>query len=132
MRDFISVVPFFACKAPGCSHPGERNRHLHLIRSTEFGTSPPQGDRFQLISRFERDYLILDPTFGDVQRTADACVIEITFLSGRTDAQKRRLYSELAARAAGIGFAEDDLVVGLMENGAIDWSLGRGRAYVDK
>lgn len=40
MRDFISVVPFFACKAPGCSHPGERNRHLHLIRSTEFGTSP--------------------------------------------------------------------------------------------
>ena len=92
----------------------------------------PQGDRFQLISRFERDYLILDPTFGDVQRTADACVIEITFLSGRTDAQKRRLYSELAARAAGIGFAEDDLVVGLMENGAIDWSLGRGRAYVDK
>jgi hypothetical protein len=67
-----------------------------------------------------------------VQRTADACVIEITFLSGRTDAQKRRLYSELAARAAGIGFAEDDLVVGLVENGAIDWSLGRGRAYVDK
>jgi hypothetical protein len=85
-----------------------------------------------LVSRFERDHLILDPTFGDVQRTADACVIEITFLSGRTDAQKRRLYSELAARAAGIGFAEDDLVVGLMENGAIDWSLGRGRAYVDK
>ena len=92
----------------------------------------PQGDRFQLVSRFERDHLILDPTFGDVQRTADACVIEIIFLSGRTDAQKRRLYSELAARAAGIGFAEDDLVVGLMENGAIDWSLGRGRAYVDK
>jgi hypothetical protein len=41
MRDFISAVPFFACKAPGCSHPGERNRHLHLIRSTEFGISPP-------------------------------------------------------------------------------------------
>ena len=92
----------------------------------------PQGDRFQLVSRFERDHLILDPTFGDVQRTADACVIEIIFLSGRTDAQKRRLYADLAARAAGIGFAQDDLVVGLVENGAIDWSLGKGRAYVDK
>jgi hypothetical protein len=92
----------------------------------------PQGDRFQLVSRFERDHLILDPTFGDVQRTADACVIEIIFLSGRTDALKRRLYRDLAARAAGIGFAQDDLVVGLVENGAIDWSLGKGRAYVDK
>ena len=92
----------------------------------------PQGDRFQLVSRFEREHLILDPNFGDVKRTADACVIEITFLSGRTDAQKRRLYRDLAARAAGVGFAQDDLVVGLVENGAIDWSLGNGRAYVDK
>jgi hypothetical protein len=92
----------------------------------------PQGDRFQLVSRFELDHLILDPTFGDVQRTADACVIEITFLSGRTDTQKRRLYSDLAARAVGIGLAQDDLVVGLVENGAIDWSLGKGRAYIDK
>ena len=40
MRDFISVVPFFACKAPGCSHPGERNRHLQLTCSTDCGTSP--------------------------------------------------------------------------------------------
>jgi hypothetical protein len=92
----------------------------------------PQGDRFQLVSRFERDHLILDPTFGDVQRTADACVIEITFLSGRTEDQKRRLYRDLATRAAGIGLAQDDLVVGLVENRAIDWSLGKGRAYIDK
>jgi hypothetical protein len=92
----------------------------------------PQADRFQLVSRFERDHLILDPTFGDVQRTADACVIEIIFLSGRTETQKRRLYRDLAERAACIGFSQDDLLVGLVENGAIDWSLGKGRAYVDK
>ena len=92
----------------------------------------PQGDRFQLVSRFAPDHLILDPTFGDVQRTADACVIEILFLAGRTDTQKRQLYKDLAVRAANIGFNEDDLVVGLVENGAIDWSLGKGRAYVDK
>jgi hypothetical protein len=92
----------------------------------------PQGDRFQLVSRFEPDHMILDPTFGDVQRTADACVIEIIFLAGRTDTQKRQLYKALAKRAADIGLAEDDLVVGLVENAAIDWSLGKGRAYVDK
>lgn len=91
----------------------------------------PQGDRFQLVSRFARSHLILDPTFGGVQRTADACVIEIILLAGRTDTQKRRFYGALAARAAGIGLAEDDLVVGLVENGPIDWSLGKGRAYVD-
>ena len=92
----------------------------------------PQADRFQLVSRFAPEHLILDPTFGDVQRTADACVIEILFLAGRTDTQKRQLYKNLAVRAANIGFNEDDLVVGLVENGAIDWSLGKGRAYVDK
>jgi len=31
---------FDLCQAPGCSHPGERNRHPQLIRSTRFGTSP--------------------------------------------------------------------------------------------
>lgn len=92
----------------------------------------PQGDRFQVVSRFKPDHMILDPNFGDVQRTADACVVEIIFLSGRTDAQKRRLYRDMATRAAGVGFAEDDLVVGLVENGAIDWSIGKGRAYIDK
>ena len=40
VRDFISVVPFFACKAPACSHAGERNRHPQLISSTISGTSP--------------------------------------------------------------------------------------------
>ncbi len=91
----------------------------------------PPGDRFQLVSRCAPEHMILDPHFGDVHRTADACVIEILFLAGRSDDQKRRLYKDLAARALGIGLAPDDLVVGLVENSRIDWSLGKGLAYVD-
>lgn len=92
----------------------------------------PRGDHFQLISRFEPDDMILDPTFGGVQRTPDACVIEITLLAGRTHSQKRRFYGELVARAIRLGFSADDVMVGLVENSAIDWSLGRGQVFVDE
>lgn len=92
----------------------------------------PRGDHFQLISRFAPGDMILDPTFGGVQRSSDACVIEITLLAGRSDSQKRRFYSELVARAVRLGFSADDVMVGLVENGAMDWSLGRGEVYADK
>lgn len=45
----------------------------------------PPKDRFQLISRFAEGAMIIDPTFPDVERTADASIVEITFLAGRND-----------------------------------------------
>ncbi len=42
-------------------------------------------DRFQLIARFAPDEMILNPTFDGMNRTADACIVEITFLQGRSD-----------------------------------------------
>jgi hypothetical protein len=47
VRDFISVVPFFACEAPACLLAGERNRHLQFTRSTETGTSPAPPKKLQ-------------------------------------------------------------------------------------
>ncbi|MFO0521623.1 MAG: hypothetical protein ACK515_14580 [bacterium] len=61
-----------------------------------------------------------------------ACAVEIPFLAGRTDAQKCLLHRELAVRAARVGCAADNLAAGLVKNGAIDWPLGTGRAYVDQ
>ena len=89
----------------------------------------PDDDRFQLVSRFAPDSMILNPTFGHVQRTADACVIEITFLSGRTEEQKCRLYQRVVEAAVKAGFVADDILIALTENSRIDWSLGRGRAF---
>jgi phenylpyruvate tautomerase PptA (4-oxalocrotonate tautomerase family) len=91
----------------------------------------PPEDRFQLIQRLPEDAMILDPHFGNVSRTRDASIVEITFLRGRTDAQKRALFQSIAAQAEAGGFASDDVLVALTENGPIDWSLGRGLAFQD-
>jgi len=87
------------------------------------------NDRFQLVSRYAVGDMIIDPTFPNVQRTADASIVEITFLAGRTDEKKRSLYQAIVAGAVAGGFRSDDLMVTLVENAPIDWSLGRGEAY---
>jgi hypothetical protein len=91
----------------------------------------PLKDLFQLISRFDSEEMILDRTFGGVSRSTDACIVEITFLTGRTDDQKRNLFKYIAERAASSGFRTDDVMVALTENTRMDWSLGHGVAYAD-
>ncbi|MDO8286207.1 MAG: tautomerase family protein [Rhodoferax sp.] len=90
----------------------------------------PPDDRFQLISRFAADMMLWNPSFPDVTRTADACVVEITFLQGRSDEQKRALYRCVVDQAVAAGFAADDIMLTLTENAPIDWSMGRGEAFM--
>lgn len=92
----------------------------------------PLNDLFQLISRFETDEIILDPKFGGVNRSNDACVVEIVFLIGRTDDQKRALFRHISDKAVQAGFRSDDIMVALVENSRLDWSLGHGVAYADQ
>lgn len=91
----------------------------------------PPDDLFQVMARCEPGELVLDPGFGGVSRSPDACIVEITFLSGRTDDQKRALFRHIAERAVAAGFRADDVMVALTENTRMDWSLGRGVAYAD-
>ena len=91
--------------------------------------SVPANDRFQLVSRFADQDIIIDPTFPGVARTADASIVEITFLAGQTDARKRSLYRAIVDDAVAGGFQSDDVMVTLVENEPIDWSPGRGEAY---
>lgn len=91
----------------------------------------PPNDLFQLISRFEAEEMILDPHFGGVNRSNDACIAEIVFLTGRTDDQKRALFRHVSEKAVQAGFRADDIMVALVENSRMDWSLGHGIAYAD-
>ena len=92
----------------------------------------PPDDLFQLISRFDADEIILDPHFGGVNRSRDACVVEVVFLLGRTDDQKRALFRHVAEQAVQAGFRADDVMICLVENSRMDWSLGFGVAYADQ
>jgi len=89
----------------------------------------PANERFQLVSRFADRDMIIDPTFPDMDRTADASIVEITWLAGRNAEKKRALYKAIVAGAVAGGFRPDDVMVALLENKPIDWSLGRGEAY---
>ena len=89
----------------------------------------PPKDRFQLISTFETDKMIIDPHFPDVNRTPEASIIEILFLEGRSVEQKAALFRHIAAAAATAGFVGDDIMITLTENAVTDWSLGHGRSY---
>jgi phenylpyruvate tautomerase PptA (4-oxalocrotonate tautomerase family) len=91
----------------------------------------PPNDLFQLIFRFEAEEIVLDPHFGGVNRSNDACIAEIVFLAGRTDDQKRALFRHISDRAVQAGFRADDIMVALVENSRMDWSLGHGAAYAD-
>ena len=89
----------------------------------------PPTDRFQLISRFPAEAMIIDPTYPNVERSAEASIVEITFIAGQSDDRKRRLYHRIVSKAAIAGFRPDDVLIALTENARIDWSPGRGRAY---
>lgn len=91
----------------------------------------PPNDLFQLISRFESEAMVLDPNFGGVTRSRDATIVEVTFLRGRSDDQKRALFKHIVDKAVEIGFRPDDVMIALTENSHMDWSLGMGLAYAD-
>lgn len=89
----------------------------------------PEDDRFQLINRFEPDHMILNPTFGGMARTQDASIVDIMFLHGRSDDQKRALYRRVNDLAVTAGFKADDIMMALSENAPIDWTVGRGHSF---
>lgn len=106
---------------------------IRLADAVHFGLvhtcNVPDEDRFQLVLRLPAGAMLLHPTFGGVSRSADASVVEISFLQGRSDEQKRALYRSVVQQAESAGFRPDDVLIALTENAPIDWSLGRGQAY---
>lgn len=91
----------------------------------------PPTDLFQVLMRFDPEKIILDPTFGGAARSPDACIGEITFLQGRADDQKCRLFSKINAHAVEAGLCADEVMIALTVNSRMDWALGRGMGYAD-
>lgn len=123
-------MPLTRISVPAHLSPQQVLALAHAVHTGLVSTcGVPDDDRFQLISRFAPDMMLLNATFPNVTRTANACVVDITFLEGRTDDQKRALYRYVADAAVSAGFVADDIMVALTENSTIDWSLGRGESF---
>jgi len=89
----------------------------------------PSDDRFQLITEVERDGLIYDPAFLDIERTDDIVIIQITLRSGRPRETRAALHRAIAQKLSeSPGLRTEDVFVSLVENDYADWSVGRGEA----
>lgn len=91
----------------------------------------PPGDRFVILSEHADDELFIDPTFMDMNRTADAMIITVLLGAHRPAADKKALTAkipELLQQAAGI--SPDDVFIAFIPVPIENFSFGRGVAQL--
>jgi 4-oxalocrotonate tautomerase len=89
----------------------------------------PAADRFQVITEYKAENQIADPTYLDIQRTADCVFIQVTLNAGRTVDVKKAFYADLAQRLHdGLAIRKEDVLINLVEAQKVDWSFGNGVA----
>ena len=91
--------------------------------------SAPKGDRFQVISDHTQDTLLIDPTYFDIDRSADALIIQLTLNEGRTVEVKKAFYKAVAdGLHERVGLRREDVFINLVEVKKENWSFGNGIA----
>jgi phenylpyruvate tautomerase PptA (4-oxalocrotonate tautomerase family) len=122
-------MPVFHAHIPAGRHSSEQKRALAdaLNQSLVQGLGIPVGDRFIMISEHGEDELFLDPTFMDMQRSADAMIITVLLGAHRPLEDKRKLaatINKLVVEATGV--SPDDIFVALVPVPNDGFSFGRG------
>lgn len=91
----------------------------------------PMAERFQIITEHQAANLSIDRNYLDVGRSADAMIIQVTLIEGRTAETKQAFYKALAdGLEHALGLRREDVVVSLVEVGRADWSFGDGGAQL--
>ena len=89
---------------------------------------PPQ-DHFQVITEHDKNGLIYDPSYLDIQRTDGIIFIQIALNEGRTLEMKKAFYRTLAERLnKELGVRMEDVWINLVEVKKENWSFGNGIA----
>jgi 4-oxalocrotonate tautomerase len=89
----------------------------------------PANDRFQIITEHAPDGLIIDPSYLDIQRSADCVIIQITMSEGRTVEQKRAFFKAIAdGLHERLRMRREDVFINLVEVRKENWSFGNGLA----
>lgn len=89
----------------------------------------PENDRFQIVTTHTTDTLLVDPTYLDIDRSAEAFIVDITLNAGRSVDLKKLFYASLAERLSEKAEVRpEDVVVSLTEVAKENWSFGKGEA----
>jgi phenylpyruvate tautomerase PptA (4-oxalocrotonate tautomerase family) len=88
----------------------------------------PLHDRYQIYQAHAKSSLVIQDTGLGIARTNKAIIVTVVSKK-RDEILKRRLYKELTQELAeSSSIAPSDVVVGIIENSAADWSFGNGEA----
>ena len=80
-------------------------------------------DLFQVFRPHSEEEIVFSPTYDDRDRQ-DLIVIRITMVNMFSLEQKKKTYQELTKRLIDIGIRRDDILVCVIENSQVKWSLG--------
>ncbi|RPJ21315.1 MAG: tautomerase family protein [Chloroflexi bacterium] len=107
-----------------------RHRVGEVVYKTMMDTiNVPPRDNFQIITEHDKDSLVYDPEYLNIQRTDGIIVIQITLNEGRTLDLKKAFYKQLAERLhAELGIRMEDVFISLVEVKKENWSFGNGIA----
>ena len=107
-----------------------RRKVGEIIYQTMMDTiNVPPRDNFQIISEHDKDSLIYDPEYLNIQRTEGIVIIQITLNEGRTLERKKAFYKQLAERLhTELGIRMEDVFISLVEVKKENWSFGNGIA----
>ncbi len=89
----------------------------------------PAKDNFQVITEHDKNGLIYDSSYLEIQRTDGVIFIQITLNEGRTVELKKAFYKTVAERLnKELGIRMEDVFIGLIEVKKENWSFGNGIA----
>ncbi len=88
----------------------------------------PLRDRYQIYQVHAESRLVIQDSGLGIVRTKNAILVTV-ISKKRDEILKRQLYRELAEELAkSSSIAPSDIVVGIIENSAADWSFANGEA----
>lgn len=114
---------------------GKSRDHIQAILdgvydATRATFNVPENDRFMLVHQHEDGEFVYGSGFLGIERTDDLVIIQIT-AAGRTLAQKKALYQDIARRLADKpGLRPQDIFISLVGVQREDWSFGNGEAQL--
>jgi phenylpyruvate tautomerase PptA (4-oxalocrotonate tautomerase family) len=113
---------------------GKRAEFRRLVGEIVYQTmmdtiNVPPKDHFQIISEHDKNSLIYDPEYLDIQRTNGIVIIQITLNEGRSIDLKKNFYKRLAERLhKELDIRVEDVFISLIEVKKENWSFGNGIA----
>ncbi|SDS93253.1 Tautomerase enzyme [Pseudarthrobacter equi] len=102
------------------------SRGIHDAILAEYGI--PERDYFHILTEHRQGQIFAQDAGLGFERTGGVVMIQIFTQAGRSQEAKQQLFAAVAGKLSEVGVAGEDVFIGYVENTAVDWSFGYGRA----